>query len=61
MSAFGADQPSVRLVSELVRARSDTTVIEMGIPVWRPDTATYIATYGAALANARPRERCGGN
>ncbi|UBU15632.1 glycoside hydrolase family 3 protein [Nonomuraea gerenzanensis] len=41
------------LVSELLAARPDTTVIEMGLPVWRPDAATYIATYGAARANAQ--------
>ncbi|MFC5825528.1 glycoside hydrolase family 3 protein [Nonomuraea insulae] len=41
------------LVSALVAARPDTTVIEMGLPVWRPDSAAYIATYGAARANAQ--------
>ncbi|MEV0586048.1 glycoside hydrolase family 3 protein [Nonomuraea sp. NPDC050310] len=41
------------LVSELVAARPDTTVIEMGLPIWRPQSAAYIATYGAALANAQ--------
>ncbi|TYB58654.1 glycoside hydrolase family 3 protein [Nonomuraea sp. PA05] len=41
------------LVSALVSARPDTTVIEMGLPVWRPDSAAYIATYGAARANAQ--------
>lgn len=41
------------LVSALVTARPDTTVVEMGLPVWRPETAAYIATYGAARANAQ--------
>ncbi|MFE3449231.1 glycoside hydrolase family 3 protein [Nonomuraea sp. NPDC059194] len=41
------------LVSALVSARPDTTVIEMGLPIWRPDSAAYIATYGAAKANAQ--------
>ncbi|MBB6554451.1 glycoside hydrolase family 3 protein [Nonomuraea rubra] len=41
------------LVSALVSARPDTTVIEMGLPVWQPDSAAYIATYGAARANAQ--------
>ncbi|MER7364365.1 glycoside hydrolase family 3 protein [Nonomuraea wenchangensis] len=41
------------LVSALVAVRPDTTVIEMGLPVWRPDSAAYIATYGAARANAQ--------
>ncbi|MET8869063.1 glycoside hydrolase family 3 protein [Nonomuraea sp. NPDC004580] len=44
---------SRELVSALVTARPDTTVIEMGLPVWQPDTAAYIATYGAARANAQ--------
>lgn len=33
--------------------RSDVTVVEMGLPVWRPDCRTYVATYGAAPVNAR--------
>ncbi|MEU6999190.1 glycoside hydrolase family 3 protein [Nonomuraea sp. NPDC046570] len=41
------------LVSTLVAARSDATVIEMGLPIWRPDSGAYIATYGAARANAQ--------
>ncbi|MEV0166493.1 glycoside hydrolase family 3 protein [Nonomuraea fuscirosea] len=44
---------SRNLLSALVAARPDTTVIEMGLPVWRPDSAAYIATYGAARANAQ--------
>lgn len=46
--------PSAReAVSALVAARPDTTVIEMGLPVWRPACAAHIATYGAARPNAR--------
>ncbi|MGI5282885.1 glycoside hydrolase family 3 protein [Nonomuraea polychroma] len=41
------------LVSALVAARPDTIVIEMGLPIWRPDSAVYLATYGAARANTR--------
>ncbi|WP_188194374.1 glycoside hydrolase family 3 protein [Nonomuraea sp. SYSU D8015] len=44
---------SQELVSALVAARPDATVIEMGLPVWRPASAAYIATYGAARANAQ--------
>ncbi|NJP98333.1 glycoside hydrolase family 3 protein [Nonomuraea sp. FMUSA5-5] len=44
---------SQALVTALVSARPDTTVIEMGLPVWRPESAAYIATYGAARANAQ--------
>jgi beta-N-acetylhexosaminidase len=46
-------QASQALVSALVAARPDATVIEMGLPVWRPASAAYIATYGAARANAQ--------
>ncbi|MEJ3653546.1 glycoside hydrolase family 3 N-terminal domain-containing protein [Actinomycetes bacterium KLBMP 9759] len=44
---------SRELVSALVAARPDATVIEMGIPAWRPDGVAHIATYGAARVNAR--------
>ncbi|TMR10201.1 glycoside hydrolase family 3 protein [Nonomuraea turkmeniaca] len=41
------------LVSALLSARPDTVVVEMGLPIWRPGSAVYLATYGAARANAR--------
>jgi beta-N-acetylhexosaminidase len=47
------NEGSRELVSALVAARPDTTVIEMGLPIWRPASAAYIATYGAARANAQ--------
>ncbi|MEU4230651.1 glycoside hydrolase family 3 protein [Nonomuraea sp. NPDC026600] len=47
------NEGSRELVSALVAARPDATVIEMGLPIWRPDSAAYIATYGAARANAQ--------
>jgi hypothetical protein len=28
-------------------------LVEMGLPVWRPEAAAYVATYGATRANAR--------
>ncbi|WP_084959452.1 glycoside hydrolase family 3 protein [Thermoactinospora rubra] len=40
------------LVSELVARRPDAVVVEMGLPVWRPECAAYIATYGASRASA---------
>ncbi|MEZ0072299.1 glycoside hydrolase family 3 protein [Planotetraspora sp. GP83] len=40
-------------VSALLGARSDAIVVEMGLPIWRPKAAAYIATYGAARANAQ--------
>jgi beta-N-acetylhexosaminidase len=44
---------SQALISTLLASRPDTVVVEMGLPVWRPDAAAYIATYGAARANAQ--------
>ncbi len=33
--------------------RPDATVVEMGLPVWRPEAGTYLATYGAGHANCQ--------
>jgi hypothetical protein len=41
------------LVTTLLSARPDAVLVEMGLPVWRPETAAYVATYGATRANAR--------
>ncbi|MEV7007986.1 glycoside hydrolase family 3 N-terminal domain-containing protein [Streptosporangium sp. NPDC051022] len=46
-------QTSQAVVSALLATRPDATVVEMGLPIWRPDAATYLATYGAARANAQ--------
>jgi beta-N-acetylhexosaminidase len=46
-------QVSRSVVSELLAARPDATVVEMGLPIWRPEGVTYLATYGAARANAQ--------
>ncbi len=40
------------LVSRLLTARPDAVVVEMGLPVWRPNGVAYVATYGATRANA---------
>jgi beta-N-acetylhexosaminidase len=40
------------LVSRLLAARPDATVVEMGLPVWRPAAGSYVASYGAARSNA---------
>ena len=46
--------PAVRaVVSELVAARPDTVVLEMGLPLWVPPAGVHLATYGAARANAQ--------
>jgi beta-glucosidase-like glycosyl hydrolase len=41
------------LVSSLVAARPDAVVVEMGLPVWRPESSSYVATYGATHAMAQ--------
>ncbi|WUH96747.1 glycoside hydrolase family 3 protein [Spirillospora sp. NBC_00431] len=41
------------LTTALLTARPDTVVVEMGLPVWRPGSAVYLASYGAAAANAQ--------
>ncbi|MGV9777799.1 glycoside hydrolase family 3 protein [Streptosporangium sp. NPDC003464] len=46
-------ESSKSVVSALLSARPDATVVEMGLPIWRPEGVTYLATYGAARANAQ--------
>ncbi|GGL22133.1 glycoside hydrolase family 3 protein [Planomonospora parontospora] len=46
-------ETSRSVVSALLAARPDATVVEMGLPIWRPEGVTYLATYGAARANAQ--------
>ncbi|WP_433183701.1 glycoside hydrolase family 3 protein [Actinoallomurus sp. CA-150999] len=41
------------LVSTLLTARPDAVLVEMGLPVWRPEGVAYVATYGATRANAQ--------
>ena len=42
------------LVSELLAARPDTVLVEMGLPLWQPPEGTsYLATYGASRASAQ--------
>jgi beta-glucosidase-like glycosyl hydrolase len=46
--------PAARAASTaLLTARPDAVVVEMGLPVWRPPGAAYLATYGAARANCQ--------
>jgi beta-N-acetylhexosaminidase len=47
------DAAARALILAVLAARPDTTVVEMGLPVWRPDGATYLATYGASQANSQ--------
>ena len=45
---------SLALVTDLLAARPDTVVVEMGVPVWTPPPGTaYLATYGASRASAQ--------
>ncbi|MFC5752501.1 glycoside hydrolase family 3 protein [Actinomadura rugatobispora] len=37
----------------LLAARPDAVLVEMGLPVWSPEGAVHLATYGAAHANAQ--------
>lgn len=46
--------PAAReLITALLAARPDTVVVEMGLPIWRPEAGTYLATYGAGLVNSQ--------
>jgi beta-N-acetylhexosaminidase len=40
------------LTSTLLVRRPDAVVVEMGLPVWRPACAAYVATYGATQATS---------
>ncbi len=37
----------------LLTARPDAVLVEMGLPVWRPASGGYVATYGAARPNGQ--------
>lgn len=42
------DPQTQALVSAVLRQRPDLVVVEMGLPVWRPATGAFVATYGAS-------------
>jgi beta-N-acetylhexosaminidase len=44
---------AVAAVADMLAARPDVTVLEMGLPVWRPAGGSYVASYGAARSNSR--------
>ncbi|HLX47569.1 MAG TPA: glycoside hydrolase family 3 N-terminal domain-containing protein [Streptosporangiaceae bacterium] len=46
-------QAAQDVTTELLAARPDAVVVEMGLPVWRPASGGYVATYGAAWPNGR--------
>jgi beta-N-acetylhexosaminidase len=42
------------LIDELIKARPDIVLVEMGVPVWAPPAkVSYLATYGASRACAQ--------
>jgi beta-N-acetylhexosaminidase len=41
------------LTSTLLVRRPDAVVVEMGLPIWRPACAAYVATYGATQVTAQ--------
>ncbi|GLU46417.1 glycoside hydrolase family 3 protein [Nocardiopsis ansamitocini] len=46
--------PTTRaFVDRVCQARPDVVVVEMGLPVWRPDSRAHISTYGAARVNGQ--------
>jgi beta-N-acetylhexosaminidase len=40
-------------ITTLLTAHPDTVVVEMGLPLWRPPSNAYVATFGAAQPNAQ--------
>jgi beta-N-acetylhexosaminidase len=40
------------VVTELLAARPEAVVVEMGLPVWHPPTGSYLATFGATRASS---------
>ncbi len=44
---------AVTAVEDILAARPDAVVLEMGLPVWRPVSGSYVASYGAARSNSR--------
>jgi beta-N-acetylhexosaminidase len=41
------------VASQILAARPDAVVVEMGLPVWRPVAGLYLATFGAARTSSR--------
>jgi beta-N-acetylhexosaminidase len=44
---------AAQVVDMLLAARPDAMLVEMGLPAWRPETAAYVASFGAARSNSR--------
>jgi beta-N-acetylhexosaminidase len=45
-------QAAQSVVTALLAARPDSTLIEMGLPIWRPRARAYLATFGATRASS---------
>ena len=41
------------LTARLLKARPEAVVVEMGLPIWRPECGAHVSTYGAAHVNGR--------
>lgn len=41
------------ITTELLQARPDAVVVELGLPIWRPEAATHIALFGASRASSQ--------
>lgn len=44
---------ATQVASLLLAARPDATLVEMGLPAWQPESAAYVASFGAARSNSR--------
>ena len=44
---------AAEVVTMVLAARPDAVLVEMGLPVWQPAGARYLASYGAANSNSR--------
>jgi beta-N-acetylhexosaminidase len=42
-----------QVVQLLLAGRPDAVVVEMGLPLWRPGTGSYLASFGAGRSNSR--------
>jgi beta-N-acetylhexosaminidase len=40
------------VVLDLLAARPDAVIVEMGLPVWRPAAEAYLVTFGATQASS---------
>jgi len=41
------------VVRQLLAARPDAVIVEMGLPLWHPPAEVYLATFGATRASSR--------